>query len=70
MMKNEIIEALADIFETEDFTEETLLETLPWDSMAMLSVVALAKKSNITLSGATIREFETVGDILAALKAE
>lgn len=70
MTKEEVMQALADMFETEDFTEETLLETLPWDSMAMLSVVALAKKSNITLSGTAIREFETVGDILAAFKAE
>ena len=70
MTKEEVIQALVDMFETEDFTEETLLETLPWDSMAMLSVVALAKKSNIALSGAAIREFETVGDILAAFKAE
>ena len=34
--------------------------------MGMLSVIALAKMNGKTVSGAQIRSFETVGDIIEA----
>ena len=68
MTADEHLEALMDIFEQDELSNETLLEELAWDSMAMLSVMALAKKCGKTLSGAEIREFETIGDILTALE--
>ena len=64
---NEKLEALYEVFETEDITSETALDTIQWDSMAMLSVIAIAKARGKSVSGAALREMKTVGDILAVL---
>ncbi len=63
------LEAIADIFDmdVEEITFETALETLGWDSMAMLSVIALANAQGKKIEGATIREMKTVADIMAVL---
>ena len=45
-----------------------LLDEIGWDSMAMLGVIAVAKtRFNKKISGAQIREFQSVQDVLAAL---
>ena len=64
---NEKLECLAEIFDCEasELTANTALDTLEWDSMAMLSLIALVKaKFNKKLPGAEIRGFTTVQDIL------
>jgi len=65
---NEKFEQLADILDQDAgaLTAETRLDEIGWDSMGMLSVIALAKQNGKTITGAQIREFETVGDILSA----
>jgi acyl carrier protein len=71
MIQEEKMDALAELFEVEasELKPETQLDTLQWDSMAMLSVIALVKtKFNKRLPGAEIRGFKTVGDILKVME--
>lgn len=48
--------------------EETLLTELQWDSMAVLTLIAVARVRGITVSAEKIRAMKTVGDILIALR--
>lgn len=71
MTQEEKIEALAEVFDTDaaSLTAETKLDDIGWDSMAMLSVIALVKaRFDKKLPGAEIRAFETVGDILNVME--
>ena len=70
MTQQEQIDALADIFEVDPgkLTPETALGTLAWDSMAMLSVIALVNEHfNKRIPGKQIKSFKTIGDILAVM---
>lgn len=64
----EKIERVAEILDQDaaGLSAETRLDELGWDSMGMLSVIALAKQNGKTISGAQIRDFVTVSDILDA----
>lgn len=68
MNTQEQLERIADILDQDagSLTPETNLDTIGWDSMGMLSVIALAKTNGKTISGPEIRAFKTVGDILNA----
>ena len=68
MTDQEKIDRLADVLDQESgaLNAETRLDEIGWDSMGMLSVIALAKSNGKTITGAQIRAFETVGDILQA----
>jgi acyl carrier protein len=48
--------------------EETLLTELQWDSMAVLTLIAVARVRGITVSAEKIRAMKTVGDILIAVR--
>jgi acyl carrier protein len=63
---NEMIEKIADVLDQDatGLTAETRLDEIGWDSMGMLSVIALAKTNGRTITGAQVRGFETVGDII------
>ena len=63
------IEALAEIFEKDagEITKETKLEDLGWDSMSMLSVMAVSKAHGKGMTGDQVRALVTVGDVLAYL---
>ena len=67
MDNNQKLEALYEVFETENLTPETQLDTLQWDSMAMLSVMALIKANGKSVTGQAVREMTTVNDILEAM---
>ena len=69
MNEQEKIDRLAAILDQDagSLTVDTMLDTIGWDSMGMLSVIALAKTNGKTVTGAQIRAFETVGDILQAV---
>ena len=57
MTQEEKLEALADAFDTDvaSLTPETQLDEIGWDSMAMLSVIALVKaKFDKKLPGASV----------------
>lgn len=66
---DEKLEKVAEIFECEasSLTPETRLDTLSWDSVTMLSVMAVAQMAGKTLDGDQIREMETVADIMAVI---
>lgn len=68
MTDQEKVDRLADVLDQESgaLNAETRLDEIGWDSMGMLSVIALAKSNGKTITGAQIRAFETVGDILQA----
>ena len=68
MTEQEKIDKLADVLDQDPsaLTMGTPLDTIGWDSMGMLSVIALAKTNGKTITGAQIRAFKTVDDILSA----
>ena len=68
MTDQEKIDRLADVLDQDPgaLKAETQLDEIGWDSMGMLSVIALAKSNGKTVTGAQVRTFETVGDILQA----
>ncbi len=68
MSEQEKIDCIADALdlETGELSADTALEAVGWDSMGMLSVIALAKTNGKTITGAQIRSFKTVADILSA----
>lgn len=48
-------------------SEETSLGELQWDSMAMLTVIAIARMNGKVIKGAEVRSMQTVGDVVAAI---
>ena len=71
MTQQEKIDLLEEAFEQDPGTlaTETLLDALHWDSMAMLTVIALVKEHfDKPLSGTQIKAFRTVGDILTFME--
>lgn len=69
MTEQENREALARVFDVEagSLTNDTRLDDLAWDSMAMLTVMAISKRHGKGMTGQQVREAKTVGDILAYL---
>ena len=71
MTQKEKIEALEELFEADAgvLKPETALDTLQWDSMAMLSLIALVnEKFGKRLSGVQLRELKTIQDIFAVME--
>ena len=68
MTEQEKIDKLADMLDQDSIalTMDTPLDAIGWDSMGMLSVIALAKTNGRIITGAQIRAFKTVNDILSA----
>jgi len=70
MTHEEKINELAEMFEVEasDLAPETQLDTLNWDSMMKLSLIALLKtKFDKRVAGEALKELRTVGDVLALM---
>lgn len=71
MTQQEKIEALEELFEADagSITPETALDTLQWDSMSMLSLIALVNETfGKRISGAQIKALRTVQDILSVME--
>lgn len=71
MNEQEKLEALAEVFDCDagELTAKTSLSDLQWDSMAVLSVIALLKaRFGRKVAGSELRAFETVGDIMAVME--
>jgi acyl carrier protein len=71
MTQVEKTQALEELFEVDAGTlkPETALDTLQWDSMAMLSLIALVnEKFNKRLNGAQLKSFKTIHDILTVME--
>lgn len=67
MTNEEKLEALCEVFENPEINAETQLDEIGWDSMAMLSVMAVAKQHGKAVTGAQMRAMKTIGDILQVL---
>ncbi|MDD2598652.1 MAG: phosphopantetheine-binding protein [Kiritimatiellae bacterium] len=71
MTQTEKIEALEEMFEVDAgvITPETKMDDLPWDSVAMLSLIALVNESfGRRLSGAQLRSFKVIQDVLDVME--
>lgn len=71
MTQAEKIGLLEEMFEAEAGTLklETALDTLSWDSMAMLSLIALVnEKFGKKLAGSQLRGFKTIADIITVME--
>ena len=68
MTEQEKLERIADVLDQDaaSMKPDTQLDEIGWDSMGMLSIIALAKTNGKTITGTQIRAFEKVGDILQA----
>jgi len=68
MTEEDKIDRIADVLDQDAsaIVADTQLDTIGWDSMGMLSVIALAKTNGKTITGSQVRSFKTVGDILQA----
>ena len=66
----EFYEKLSDIFE-EEITDETILKDLDgYDSLSILSIVAMCDKDyNFTATASEIRALDTVGDLKAFIES-
>lgn len=71
-MLSEFIEGLAEILETEveNIQQDTLLGDFAWDSLAVVSTMALVDDVySVMLDGQALAKCQTVGDILALITA-
>lgn len=71
MTQQEKIEALEEMFEVDAgvLKTGTALDTLRWDSMTMLSLIALVnERFGKRLTGIQLRAFKTVQDILVVME--
>ena len=71
MTHEEKLNELAEMFEVDasSLSPETRLDSLNWDSMMMLSLIALLKtKFNKGIAGEDLRKLQTVGDALALME--
>jgi len=71
MTQQEKIEVLAEMFEVAVgvLKSETALDTLQWDSMAMLSLIALVdERFGKRLLGSQLKAFKTIQDLLNVME--
>lgn len=71
MTQAEKIDLLADMFEVEasDITPGKQLDELNWDSLAMITLIALVNEHfDRRLTGAEIKGFKTIDDILNVME--
>ncbi len=68
MTQEEELAKLADLFDVDELTPETTLDALPWDSMAMLGVIAWARSNGVKITGDVLKQMRTVEDVLSAVR--
>jgi acyl carrier protein len=71
MTNEEKISLLEEMFDVDEGTIQLnmALDTLPWDSMAMLSLIALVnERFGKKLIGPQLRSMKTVADIVAVME--
>ena len=68
MTEQEKIDRISDVLDQDAgaINADTRLDEIGWDSMGMLSVIALAKTNGKTITGSQVRAFKTIGDVLQA----
>ena len=73
MTDSELLDELADILNATpgSLTPETPLDTLTWDSMALLAYLALLRfRFCKTLPGVSVNDFATVGALMRAARVD
>ena len=72
MKKSEFMDELKEIFETDALSEsQKLSELIEFDSLAIMSIAALVRAQfDINISGRTIKEAGTVGDLMDMIGSE
>jgi acyl carrier protein len=69
MNKQEFLNSLEEILELDDNTlkgDEILMDIEQWDSLAFLSVIAMADESfDIVIEGSELEEIKSVADLVA-----
>ena len=71
MTQQEKMGTLEEIFEVDEgtITPDTALDTLSWDSMSMLSIIAMMNANfGKRVSGVQIKTFKRISDILAVME--
>lgn len=69
MTCDEKLAELAELFDVESVSPEMALDSLNWDSMSMISVIALLKgKFDRRMTGAEVRTMKTIQDILNVMQ--
>lgn len=72
MNKQEYLDAIADILELDEGSlqgEEVLTEIEEWDSLAFLSVIAMADEEfDIVIQGDVLEKVNTVNDLVALVE--
>lgn len=68
MTDEEKMAKLASVFdcEVDALKPDTALDGLGWDSMAMLTVISVARQNGKKITGADVRQLKTIADIMAA----
>ena len=67
MAQEEEIAKLADLLDVDSVTPETPLDTLQWDSMAMLGVISWGRMRGKKITGDMLKQMKTVADVLAVV---
>lgn len=65
MTNEEILELLAEVLDTEDFSITSSLDDFDWDSAARFSFKMAAEARGVNIDGSAIRGAKTVGDLMA-----
>ncbi|QYK14183.1 acyl carrier protein [Shewanella rhizosphaerae] len=72
MNKQEFLNALEEILELDENTlkgDEVLMDIEQWDSLAFLSVIAMADEHfDIVIQGDKLEEIKTVGDLVGLVE--
>ncbi|QYJ95057.1 acyl carrier protein [Shewanella spartinae] len=72
MNKQEFLNALEEILELDENTlkgDEVLMDIEQWDSLAFLSVIAMADEHfDIVIQGDKLEEINTVGDLVSLVE--
>lgn len=72
MNKQEFLNALEEILELDENTlkgDEVLMDIEQWDSLAFLSVIAMADEHfDIVIQGDKLEEINTVGDLISLVE--
>lgn len=69
MTDQDMFNALGDVVDADatSLTRETKLEDLNWDSMAMLTVIAMARTNGKKVTVEEVRALQTIGDVMKAV---
>lgn len=63
----ELLQKIAVALDVDQVTPEQRLDELNWDSMAMLSIIAIARVRGKTVTADQLKTMQTIADVVSAL---